>query len=166
MLPVMASLLINPIWPLHLVLSMPPDDAARVVTATDRRMLPELLRICRRESVGPAEGVPCQPLGVHAIDAHHGAPAWRKAARVRWVDPACQPLEEPSEWSTRGSWGLLAAYHVRRLPPCSPPWLLDYPLLGAMVARDKLADHCRTPEAERMPANTRWGSCAWYDGSP
>jgi hypothetical protein len=153
--------LVDPLAPLLLALSTPPETAARIAAeAHDPRMLPELIRICHRESVGPGAGE-CRALGVHSLDASWGRHVYRRAAAVGWVAPSCQPLEDPAEWSTRGAWGLMAAYHARMLPACSPPWLLDYPLIAADVAARKLKRHCATPPARRLPANERWGACDW-----
>lgn len=122
-------------------------------------MLPELRRICHRESVGPGAGA-CRPVRVHAIDLKFSARAWRKSVAVGWLDPECQPLDA-GPWSTRGSWGLFAAYHARFLPACSPAWLFDVPLVSAYVAAKKLEGHCARREERRHPASTRWGRCDW-----
>jgi hypothetical protein len=87
-----------------------------------------------------------------------GARAWARAVQRRLLDPGACPLQargEPSSWSTRGPWGLVAAYSVPYLPGCWPPWALDVPLVSAWVARQRLraAGRRGAPRALR-----RWAS--------
>jgi len=143
-------------------LAAPPELAAHI--AVRAQGLPtaaavELVRVCHRESRGPGVGA-CGSVGVHKLDAGHSRKVWGNAARVGWIDPACQPYG-PGGWSTRGAFGLMAAYHVRLLWPCAPAWVLDVPMLSAWVAASKLKTLCETPPGRRHPASVRWGRCKW-----
>lgn len=114
----------------------------------------ELLRICRRESR-------CKRVGVHERDERFSSIVWRAAVRAGEVDPRCQPYR-PGEWSSRGPWGLMAAYNLKWSGvPCLQPWALDVPLVSAVIAARKLKSHCETPENRRHPAIKRWGRCKW-----
>lgn len=82
--------------------------------------------------------------------------SWKRAVRVGWVDPSCQP--KTAQWSTRGSWGLIAAYHVRYLPGrCWPPWVLDLPHVSVLVATAKLERICRA-DWKVHPRTARWAT--------
>ena len=123
-------------------------------------MAVELLRICHRESVGPGSGE-CRPVGVHAIDVWASPTAYQKAVDVGWLDPECQPYV-PGEWSSRGSWGLLAAFQLKWVGvKCAQPWWLDIPLVSAWAAARKLRAHCETPPGSRDASTRRWGRCDW-----
>jgi len=114
----------------------------------------ELLRICRRESR-------CQRVGIHAVDAWASPRVYTRAVEAGWVSPGCQPYQ-PGEWSSRGAWGLMAAYNLKWAGvQCLPPLALDVPLVSAVIAARKLKAHCETPERRRHPAITRWGKCDW-----
>lgn len=135
---------------LLLAASLRPEAASHVAAlAVGRPELgPRLVRICRRESR-------CQPIGIHDIDARLGRAAWRNAVRAGALDPAGCPWHRrgaPSRWSTRGSWGTMAAFTLRYLGGCLPPWVLDIPLVGALAAALRL-DAARS---SRVPALRRW----------
>jgi hypothetical protein len=109
----------------------------------------ELLAICARESGG---GRGCDgnldPVSLHAGDAWAGRPALDRAIRRGWVDPDCYTADEldPAEWSTRGPFGMIAAYTLHRIAPefgeCAPPWILDWPGPAALAAL-RHAEACR-----------------------
>jgi hypothetical protein len=88
-----------------------------------------------------------------------GRRAWQRAVARGLLDPTCQPLGEPADWSSRGAWGQVAAYALPYLPACWPPWALDVPLVSAWVAVQRLRV-ARRPWAPR--ALRRW---AGYVGS-
>ena len=135
-------------------LSLSPRSVVPVVTdsTTERRAL---LAIGWRESR-------LRPIARHKVDhapkgwsgdglrvaRRVGRRAWLRAVQRGLLDPACQPLGEPADWSSRGAWGQVAAYAVPYLPPCSPPWVLDVPLVSAWVALQRLR-FARRPWAPR-----------------
>lgn len=85
-------------------------------------------------------------LGRHKVD--HRPRGWkgngsRAARRVGSRD-----------WSTRGSWGHVAAYAMPYLP-CLPPRVLDLPIVSAWVAAKRLR-RARRPGAP--PALRRWAT--------
>lgn len=111
---------------------MPPVDASRVGAALAGypELGPQLEAICRRESG-------CSYVGLHDLDARHGSAAWRNAVRVGWLDPqrcATHRRGEAARWSTTGAHGQLAAYSVRWLGLCAPPWVLRIPVVSAFAA--------------------------------
>jgi len=158
---------------LHLLTGlMTPHGAAHLAAhlVGEPAMASELVRICHRESVGPARRLPgtCKALRVHRGDAGHSRRVWERAASRGLIRPWCQPYR-PGQWSTRGSWGLMAAYNLRWLGiPCLPPEALDSPLLGAIAAANKLKAHCEKPPHKRLPSTSSWGRCDWrveiFDG--
>lgn len=93
-------------------------------------------------------------LGVHVGDAHLTHRVWRQANRVGWLEPWCQG--DGLGWSSRGAWGLMAAYHVRFLGRCAPAWVFDVPLVSAYVAAKKIREHCAKPPARRHSRTARW----------
>ena len=133
-------------------------------SAVDARMMRELSRICHRESR-------CRRVGVHNIDAWASHVAYKRAERVGWVHPTCQPEKRASEaptrprdlaprWSSRGSHGLMAAYHLHLFKvPCLPPEILDIPIFSAMAAALKLKKMCFKKNIH--PREKSWGRCNW-----
>lgn len=111
-----------------------------------------------------------RPIGVHKRDVKPrgwtgagrsaarrvGDAAWEGAVRAQALNPAdCSWHErgDASDWSTRGSWGMVAAYAVPYLPGCWPPWSLDVPLVSAWVAVRRL----RVARGRRStPGLRRW----------
>lgn len=110
---------------------------------------PTLVKICDRESAGKW----CTFTRVHAGDSAVSSRVWAKAARVGWLDPQCQPHEE-GEYATRGVHGMMAGYSLRHLPRCTPPWVLDIPLVSAYVATVR----AHSPMCERVPSCMSWRS--------
>lgn len=137
--------------------------AAVVVVTPDERERAQLLAIGWRESRLRAVGrhkVDARPRGWTGpgltIARSVGARAWARAVQRGLLHPDQCPLHdrgEASRWSTRGAWGLVAAYSVPYLPGCWPPWALDIPVISAWVARERLRRAAR-PGAPR--ALRRW----------
>jgi hypothetical protein len=147
---------------LWLAMASSPSASAHTAAAAvgEPGMEVELLRICKRETVGPGRGE-CRAVSVHAIDSGHSRGVHTRAVAVGWLSPGCQPYGGGG-WSTRGPWGLMAAYNLKWVGvPCLPPWVLDVPLVSATAAARKLKAHCETPKNKRHPATTRWGRCDW-----
>lgn len=110
--------------------------AAEVVGRPD--LGPELERVCMRESR-------CRPVGPHAIDSWAGLRSYRAAVRKGWLSPSsCPSHKAPSSradaarWSTRGSYGGIAAFMLHRVEdvtgPCAEPDVLDHPGVAALAA--------------------------------
>lgn len=114
-----------------------PTRAAEVavVIVGDSNALEPLLAICHRESRCRGD------VGIHAIDEHLSSRGYRSQVRLGHLRPWCQPYQS-SAWATRGSWGLSAASHWEYLPPCYPPWVLDIPIVSAVVAARKYRRRC------------------------
>ena len=118
-----------------------PEVATRVAAhAWAPGLVDELVGICRRESR-------CRrKVSEHARDSHHGRKVYARAVERGWLRPFCQAPGEG--WSTRGSHGLMAGYHVRLLGvPCLPASAMDVPLLSAIAAARKAQRLCRTRQA-------------------
>jgi hypothetical protein len=84
-----------------------------------------------------------------------GSRAWARAVQAGLLDPGTCPFHERGDardWSTRGSWGHVAAYAMPYLP-CLPPAVLDLPIVSAWVAAKRLR-RARRPGAP--PALRRW----------
>lgn len=109
---------------------------------------PALSKICWRESR-------CNPISVHSIDVRLSDGAYRAAIGVGWLDAACQP-PKIGAYSTRGAFGLMAAFNVRHVDECMPPEYLDVPLISALTAGMKLIEHCSKRKSKRHPATSRW----------
>lgn len=142
--------------------TLSPRAAAHVVTP-DPTERAQLLAIGWRESR-------LRAVGRHKVDAlprgwtgpgltiarSVGARAWARAVQRGLLRPDQCPLHQlgdASGWSTRGPWGLVAAYSVPYLPGCWPPWALDVPVVSAWVALQRL----RVARGWRStPALRRW----------
>lgn len=96
-----------------------------------------LKRTCQLESR-------CKAVGIHRSDRSVEREVWRRAVKRGWLDPVnCVAHRSSVGASTHGSFGLIAAYHVRFLPiPCAPYWLLDYPIFSALAAARKVDRVC------------------------
>jgi hypothetical protein len=95
----------------------------------------ELYLICARESRCGADGL----VGVHEGDSHASNKAWEKAMRAGKLDGECQEHAwMEGEWSTRGLFGMMAAYHVGELG-CVGPWAMDDPEVAASLAVQRMA---------------------------
>ncbi len=134
----------------YLLVSLSPTQSARLAAYLFQQphLAPTLIRICQRESR-------CNPVQAHQGDAKWSPKAYRRAAYKGWVDPTCQPYA-PGQYSTRGSFGLMAAYHLHFLAPCAPPRALDVPFLSALAAAQKLTEHCSKRPQDRISATNRW----------
>lgn len=71
-------------------------------------------------------------LGVHKGPNAPGRVFYFAAQRAGWLTD-CNP-RAPEEWGPRGTYGLVAAYHVRHLGECVAPEALDIPLVSAYLA--------------------------------
>lgn len=109
---------------------------------------PALAEVCWRESR-------CNPIGVHRGDARWSRKVFWRGATQRWLDLRCQNIWQ-GNWSTRGAFGLMAAYNVRHIAPCVPPHYLDVPLISALVSAIRLIEHCDRQIEHRHPATSRW----------
>jgi hypothetical protein len=138
----------------------PAPSTSFAARAIDARMEPELLRICRRESR-------CRRVGIHDLDSWASHVAYTRAVGAGWLHPICQPeksrsaapgssRENRGRWSSRGSHGLMAAYHLRFLVvPCLPPEF------SAIAAAKKLNSICKKDFLKRHPREVSWGRCDW-----
>lgn len=114
-------------------LLVPPLPAARLAArALD---VPEqaLVRIAMRESQG-------QRIGVHRRDAWASERACRKAIRTGWLHEGAR-CSLPG-WSTRGSFGLMAAYSLRWVGLDRWPEALDVPIVSAVAAARRYRALC------------------------
>jgi hypothetical protein len=142
------------------LLTLGPMEAADLVA--DGEDARTLWAIAYRESRG-------RWLGRHKVDhrprgwrgngsrAAHlvGSRAWTRAVQAGLLRPDRCPWHDrgdPRDWSTRGSWGHVAAYAMPYLP-CLPPAALDLPVVSAMVAHKRLR-RARGPGAPQ--ALRRW----------
>lgn len=119
---------------LSIVLSPIASSYVAALAVGEPGLAVKLVRICRRESR-------CQPISIHTVDERKGWAAWRNAVRVGRLDPnRCiwHGRGSIGRWSTRGSWGTMAAYTVDYLADCYPPELLDVPIVGALAAARRL----------------------------
>lgn len=126
------------------------------------QLVEPLIRICRRESAGYGTGH-CKALGVHEGDAGNSRRVWRRAVERGLLNAWCQPYDH-RQYSTRGAWGLMAAYNLHYLDmPCLPPWVLDVPVISAEIAARKLWKICSRPKHRRIRAARGWegSDCRW-----
>lgn len=145
----------------HLLASISPEASASIVAMVKGHpgMGDELVAICRRESR-------CSAVKVHERDAKFSDRVYRKASAVGWLDPRCQ-ADRPGQWSTRGAFGLMAAYNLRWLPGrCLPPEVLDVPLVSAWAASEKLEAYCGRRRRREVvhPSLASWAPprpCRW-----
>ena len=96
-------------------------------------------------------------IGIHDRDRRHARTVWRRAVEKGWLFPGfCPGHDQPAEWSTRGSFGLMAGFAWRYLPwwaRCAPPWILDVPIVSAWVAKERRKHLCAT---KRARARRKW----------
>jgi hypothetical protein len=111
---------------------------------------PELIHICERESH-------CRPVGAHKRDMQAGPTMYRNAMRVGWLDDECIfHRGDPKRFSTRGVHGMAAAYTLRWLP-CSPPEVLDIPLVSAIAASRRAEHQCvKKGACSRVERHRQW----------
>jgi hypothetical protein len=114
----------------------------------------ELWRICKRESWCGAYG----PVTVHERDGWAGKNAYTRSVRKGLLDPEECPdhsLENHlySDFSTRGGFGQIFAYHGWRLGWCTAPEAFDDPKLAAYAALHAIAT-CAVYEDGRRRACT------------
>lgn len=114
-------------------LLVPPVPAARIAARAFDVPEAALVAIVRRESQG-------QRIGVHAIDAWASRRSCEKAVRVGWLAPSSEC--SAGGWSTRGAFGLLAAYQLRWLGLDRWPWVLDIPAVSAVAAARRYRALC------------------------
>lgn len=109
--------------------------AARIVGRPE--LGPELARIAKREG----HWLPKHGSKVHRRDSWASKRVWSKAVKRGWLNPSCQPYGGGG-WSTRGSHGLMVAYHLRLVPelgPCPQASAFDRPGVSALAAARKAA---------------------------
>ncbi len=134
---------------IFLALLDPSQSAAIAANALKApSVAPALVKICHRESR-------CRPVKIHSIDRAHSERVYRKAVKVGWLDPKCQPPKKGA-YSTRGSFGLMFAYHAHFIAPCIPPEYFDVPIISAFAAAMKLIEHCDRSISNRHSATSRW----------
>jgi len=96
----------------------------------------------------------CKPIGAHEIDSWAGARSYRAAVDKGWLRPStCEAHEAPgsraaaARWSTRGSYGGIAAFMLHRVEDvvgeCAAPEVLDHPGVAALAAA-RFAVSCDT----------------------
>lgn len=95
-----------------------------------------LKKICYRESR-------CLPIGEHAIDSrYHRRLSSVASKKYGWLK-SCQSNYLNSYWSTSGPYGLMRAYHFKYFGErCIDPRWMDYPLVAAILAMEKLSRSC------------------------
>ena len=118
----------------------------------------ELVATCRRESH-------CRLVGAHEQDASTGAVMRRKAMAVGWLDAECPwHAGEGYRFSTRGPYGMSAAYTLRFVGRCLPPEVLDLPIVSAVAAARRMQAQCRDHGACTREARHRmWMGAGKYD---
>lgn len=129
---------------------------AAIDAATDNPSLRrELRRICQRESACNF----ARRVGVQEIDAWAGRVRWTRAAHRGLLDPTrcvVHGLGEPERWSTRGAFGIAAAYAVRYIGNCIAPEALDDPWIAAVAAVSHARKLCAKYNACSCADRTRW----------
>lgn len=127
----------------------------------------ELRRVCQRESWCNKFGV----TRVHEVDASLGESRWRRARERGMVNPdRCHhhELGDGRRWSTRGAFGMSAAYVVRFVAECASPSTLDDPRLAARAAVGWMRKLCTKYGACTCRDRARWwaGPGVWDLRSP
>jgi len=131
---------------------------------------PELLRICKRESWCGRYG----EVGKHEIDGWAGQRSWERAVDRGWLSPEDCPEHQlgadPTDWSTRGLFGTIAAFALHRLEPhlgeCLSPELLDQPGPAALAAAELAAscDHFRGRPCTCEDRTAMWAGIGVWRG--
>jgi len=131
-------------------ISYDPKESAKLAASLVNRpeIAGDLVKICQRESR-------CKPISQHAIDSWAAPRVYEKQVARNKLNPLCQFKEQG--WSTRGSFGLIAAYHIDYLPdvPCLPPQVFDVPLFSAIVAAKKYTRRCVSNTSDRWCPSAR-----------
>lgn len=113
------------------VLSLLDSPPSREVSANAARQagIPwaaeELHRVALAESKNTRQGR-------HEGPNRRGRDFFDRAVAVGWLE-ICQQ-HDPDAWGVRGTYGLVAAYHVRHLGPCAEARAVDVPIVGAYLA--------------------------------
>jgi hypothetical protein len=152
-----------------------PADVLRLADPLDplaqsqlwERLRPEIPRGFLVETCLVESG--CRAIGVHDVDRHLGASAWRGVWARGRVDRSCpyylDPATAPASWlegaSTRGAHGLMAAYHVGLLGPCVPLEALDVPFFSAWAAAEKASRLCADLRARGRRCTAERLRCGW-----
>lgn len=119
-------------WLVALLL-LPPVPAARIAAravGVDERAL---VRITMRETQG-------RRIGVHDRDRWASRRVCSKAKAVGQISPRSDCAI--SGWSTRGAFGLMAAYNLKWLGVDRWPWVLDVPAVSAIAAARRYRALC------------------------
>ncbi len=123
---------------------------------------------CRR--VRPTSRFYLEGTAIHLIDRDAGEPAYRGAYERGhlqgcefWPDP--EDVDDP-EWfynaSTRGNFGLIAAFNIRKLGRCVPLEALDVPFFSAWISAVKINRICvRYAKVRKRECSTNAVRCAW-----
>ena len=94
-----------------------------------------LRTICNRESPQ------CSAVGIHAGDSVWSHRVHSRAVAVGILRPATciwHSRGNGQRWSTRGAFGMMAAYSMQYLSICAPPEVLDIPIVSAYIAAKRL----------------------------
>jgi hypothetical protein len=117
--------------------AMDPVSSSELVCAYSKVRCERILKkTCRRESR-------CRPIKKHKVDEHLSRVVWKNAVKRGYLVSSCQPYH--GGWSTRGSFGLMAAYHIKYLPfggYCLPAEVFDIPLVSAYASMKKIEKIC------------------------
>lgn len=128
---------------------------------------------CRR--IKPTSRYYIEGTAIHKLDRHAGESAYRGTFRRGFLDTGCEFWPDPADVdltddpttfyeaaSTRGNFGMIAAYNTRRLGRCVPFEALDSPFFGAWSVAVKIDRICTKYERVRKkPCSMQAIRCAW-----
>ncbi len=115
-------------------LAVPPFPAAKFAAAAFDVPTRDLVRIAMRESQG-------RRIGVHFPDRWASKTVCIQA-RNRDLVPHDACRDHLGGWSTRGAFGLMAAYNLKWVGLDRWPWVLDIPLVSAIAAARRYRALC------------------------
>jgi hypothetical protein len=124
---------------------------------------------CRR--IEPTSRYYHEGTGIHVLDLDAGERSYRGAydrghlqGCEFWPDPSTLAAGDP--WffnaSTRGNYGLIAAFNIRKLGACVPLEALDSPFFSAWASAVKIDRICqRYEQVRKRPCSKQAVRCAW-----
>lgn len=114
---------------------LPPVPAAKVAARLFDVPERDLVAVTLRESQG-------QRIGIHSLDRWASPRACKKARNRELLAQDVVCVGHLGGWSTRGAFGLMAAYNLHWLGLDRWPWVLDVPFVSAAAAARRYAALC------------------------
>lgn len=128
---------------------------------------------CRR--IKPTSRYYIEGTAIHKLDRKAGESAYRGTYRRGFLRTGCEFWPDPADVdttadptafyetaSTRGNFGMIAAFNIRRLGSCIPLEALDLPFFSAWSAAVKIDRICvKYERVRKRPCSMQAIRCAW-----